>query len=139
MVRTTQVLAHPCNIGYEQLSNHLVYRVNGEKCTSLKQLVHAVKTTTSRYLRFDLEPHNELVVLETAQLAAATSELLNSHQIPSDRSADLLEPTGSAGTSRQAGSKADGPAAGSDVTDEAQLGSEDTSKEKARPKRKRAV
>ena len=48
-----------------------------------------VEGNSDATLRFDVEPHAELVVLETKAIAEVTAELLRSHNIPADRSADL--------------------------------------------------
>ena len=91
VVVLSQVLAHPSLVGYEHFSNHLVTRVNGVAPTSLRHLVELVASNTEPFLRFEMEPHDELVVVDAATKEAVTAELLQSHQIPADRSADLLD------------------------------------------------
>ena len=59
VVVLSQVLAHPTNIGYEHLTNHLVTRVNGEPLTSLQQLVTLLEVNKQPQLIFELEPHDE--------------------------------------------------------------------------------
>ena len=86
-----QVLAHPSNVGYEHLTNHIVLRVNGSPLTSLKQLVELLDhpSPDMSHLIFELEPHDERVVLDATSVKEVTAELLHLHQIPSDRSVDL--------------------------------------------------
>jgi len=86
----SQVLAHASNVGYEHLNNQLVTRVNGQPLTSLRQLVDVVEANADAFLIFELEPHDECVVLDAKTMAAVTAELLHSHHIPADRSADRL-------------------------------------------------
>lgn len=104
----SQVLAHPSNVGYETLTNHLVTRVNGEKVTSLLQMLRIVDANSQPYVQFDLEPHDECVVLDAKTLTAVNAELLQQHQIPADRSADLRRAAGGAGSS--SGHEANGAA-----------------------------
>ena len=81
------------------LCNQLVTKVNGEAVSGLSHLVQLVQLhRDQKFLTFDLEPHSELVVLETAKLAEATTELLANHQIPHDRSADLRAQPAANGT-----------------------------------------
>ena len=91
VVVLSQVLAHPSNVGYEHLANFLVTNLNGEPLTSLKQMVRLVESNTTSTLRFLLEPHDELIVLDATKASEVTAELLHSHQIPADRSPDLLQ------------------------------------------------
>ena len=65
------------------------WQVNGVRLNSLKHLLSLVESNSEKMLRFDLEPHDELVVLEAEAIAAVTKELLRSHSIPADRSDDL--------------------------------------------------
>jgi len=109
VVVLSQVLAHTCNIGYEHLCNQIVVKVNGEPLTNLTDLVRLVEVgKTQTFLTFELEPHSELVVLETEGLEAATTELLANHQIPHDRSANLRD---DAPAGRQPNEAAEGSAA----------------------------
>ena len=91
VVVLSQVLAHPSNVGYEHLSNHLVSRMNDEPVVSLKHLMQLIEANKEKTLRFTLEPHDESVVLDAATLKDVTAELLHTHSIPADRSADLVD------------------------------------------------
>lgn len=95
----SQVLAHVNTIGYEHHVNQIVLTCNGAPIQSLQHLVRCCVDAQSDpghtpFLSFALEPHDEMIVLETAPLAEMTRELLESHQIPHDRSADLRASSG---------------------------------------------
>lgn len=87
-------------MGYEHLQNQLVTHLGDTPLTSLRQMVALVEANTAPYLSFMMQPHSERVVLEVSNLKAATSEILHSHQIPADRSGDLLAASGEASASR---------------------------------------
>lgn len=89
IVVLSQVLVADANVGYEDVVNTQVVRVNGQKATNLRDLVRIVESTTSDYLRFDLE-YNQVIVLDKKSAAAATQEILEQHCIAHDRSPDLL-------------------------------------------------
>ena len=108
MVVLSQVLAHPSNVGYEHLANQLVTSVNGVAVTSLVQMLRLVESNADPYLQLELEPHNERVVLDAATLATVTAELLHTHQIPADRSADLRQAAAAGSSSRANGHAAGG-------------------------------
>ena len=90
VVVLSQVLAHSSNVGYEHLNNMLVRKFNDAPVRNLRELLAAVEANTAPFLRFDLSPHEELVVLEAAKVKSATTEVLRQHNIASDRSEDLV-------------------------------------------------
>lgn len=92
VVVLSQVLAHGVNVGYEHLVNHLVHAINGQRVRSLRQLVEVADANTDTFLRIDLSPQNEAVVLSTATLGRATQEILAAHSIAKARSDDLVGP-----------------------------------------------
>jgi len=89
VVVLSQVLAHSINVGYEHLVNYLVTSCNGEPVRNLRHLVELIDGNRERFLRIDLSPHNECVVLEASSVATATAEILTHHNISAARSADL--------------------------------------------------
>jgi len=89
VVVLSQVLAHASNVGYEHLNNMLVSKVNEQKVHNLRHLVEAIETNRDRFVRFDLAPYDEAVVLEAATLPATTEEIMRVHNIPESRSDDL--------------------------------------------------
>lgn len=102
-----QVLAADANVGYEDFLNTQVRALNGQRITNLKQLVALVEGCRERFLHFDLD-YNQKIILETAKAKAATAEVLRTHCISSDRSADLMAAAAAAGGSSSAGAKKGG-------------------------------
>lgn len=86
----TQVLAHEVNVGYESMSNMQLLAFNGQRVTSIEQLIRMADQNTEPFLRFDLFP-NRIIVLEAAAVPQATTEICDDNSIPAPRSADLLE------------------------------------------------
>ncbi|KAK9842610.1 hypothetical protein WJX84_004330 [Apatococcus fuscideae] len=66
IVVLSQVLACNTTLGYEDLYNLRVHKFNGTAVRSLAHLAHLATACTDKYMRFDLD-HSEVVVLETAQ------------------------------------------------------------------------
>lgn len=100
IVVLSQVLAADVNVGYEELCNTQVLKVNGIKINNMRDLVAAVENNESKksngamnsteesFLRFDLE-YNQLVYMDKKEAKDATKSVLEQHCIPSDRSIDL--------------------------------------------------
>ena len=51
----TQVLASDVNIGYEEIVNTQVHKVNGKAVKNLSDLTKQIENCRDEYLRFDLE------------------------------------------------------------------------------------
>ncbi|KAL4539598.1 hypothetical protein Ndes2437B_g02038 [Nannochloris sp. 'desiccata'] len=102
VVVLSQVLAADVNVGYEELCNTQVLKVNGIKINNMRDLVAAVEnnknknrngtddsnSTEKSFLRFDLE-YNQLVYMDKKEAKDSTKSILEQHCIPSDRSMDL--------------------------------------------------
>lgn len=88
VVVLSQVLVADINIGYEDIQNVKIVRVNGTEVKNLRQFVEIVTTTKDDFLRLDLE-YSQVVVLETRAARASTPQILAMHCISEDRSADL--------------------------------------------------
>ena len=99
IVVLSQVLAAESNVGYEDLCNTQVLRVNGQKIDNLKDLVKIVEESNDRYLMLDLE-YNQLVVLDREEAMKATEEILRQHCIAADRSVDLGPVVSTPGTGK---------------------------------------
>ena len=89
VVVLSQVLAADANTGYEDITNAQVTAFNGAPVASLAALAAAVARCDERFLRFELDTA-EVVVLETGKARAATPAVLATHGIPAACSADLL-------------------------------------------------
>ncbi|KAM6558457.1 hypothetical protein CsatA_027696 [Cannabis sativa] len=91
IVLLSQVLANEVNIGYEDMSNQQVLKLNGTRIRNIHHLAHLVDSCKDKYLVFEFED-NYIVVLEREASTAASSCILKDYGIPSERSSDLLEP-----------------------------------------------
>lgn len=91
MVILSQVLASDVNIGYEDMSNQQVLKLNEIKIKNIRHLAHIVDSCNDKYLIFELED-NFLVVMERQAASAATPQILKDYGIACERSPDLLEP-----------------------------------------------
>lgn len=91
IVILSQVLANEVNIGYEDMGNQHVQKLNGIPIRNIRHLAHLVDTCTDKYLVFEFED-KFLAVLEREAAAAASPCILKDYGIPCERSADLLEP-----------------------------------------------
>jgi PDZ domain len=78
-------------VGFDDIVNTQVAQVNGQKINNLVDLVHAVESDKGKYMQFDLE-YNQMVILDKAEAIKATPEILLQHCIPADRSEDLILP-----------------------------------------------
>ncbi|TMW94423.1 protease Do-like 9 [Solanum pennellii] len=88
LVVVSQVLVADINIGYEELVNTQVIAFNGKPVKNLKSLAKMVEACKEEYMKFDLD-YNQIVVLQTTNAKAATSDILAMHCIPSAMSDDL--------------------------------------------------
>ncbi|KAL0335713.1 UNVERIFIED_CONTAM: Protease Do-like 9 [Sesamum radiatum] len=88
IVVISQVLVADINIGYEDIVNTQVLAFNGQPVKNLKSLVSMVDSCTDKYMKFDLE-YQQIVVLRTRTAKAATLNILTRHCVPSAMSDDL--------------------------------------------------
>ena len=96
VVLLSQVLAHSCNVGFEDVAAAPVRCVNGRRVRSLRALVRETEAALARrepFLRFSLAQRSE-VVLDADEAQEATPHILKTHSIARDRSADLLSSSG---------------------------------------------
>ncbi|XP_052170643.1 protease Do-like 2, chloroplastic [Diospyros lotus] len=91
IVILSQVLANDVNIGYEDMGNQQVLKLNGTRIKNIHHLAHLVDSCKDKNLVFEFED-NYLAVLEREAAAAASSCILKDYGIPSERSSDLSEP-----------------------------------------------
>ncbi|CAN4091462.1 unnamed protein product [Withania somnifera] len=91
IVILSQVLANEVNIGYEDLTNEQILKLNGTRIKNIHHLAHLVDTCKDKYLVFEFED-NFLVVLEREAAWSASSSILKDYVIPAERSSDVLEP-----------------------------------------------
>lgn len=91
IVILSQVLANEVNIGYEDMGNQQVLKLNGARIKNIRHLAHLVDSSKEKYLIFEFED-NFLAVLEREASATASPRILKDYGIPCERSSDLLEP-----------------------------------------------
>ncbi|KAL0418798.1 UNVERIFIED_CONTAM: Protease Do-like 2, chloroplastic [Sesamum radiatum] len=91
IVILSQVLANEENIGYEDMSNEQVLKLNGTWIRNIHHLAHLVDSCKDKYLVFEFDD-NFLVVLERESALAASTSILKGYGIRSERSSDLSEP-----------------------------------------------
>uniref|UniRef100_A0A1S4BLL2 Protease Do-like 2, chloroplastic n=1 Tax=Nicotiana tabacum TaxID=4097 RepID=A0A1S4BLL2_TOBAC len=89
IVVLSQVLANEVNIGYEDMSNDQVLKLNGTRIKNIHHLAHLVDSCKGKYLVFEFED-NFLVVLEREAALDASSSILKDYGIPAERSSDLM-------------------------------------------------
>jgi S1-C subfamily serine protease len=88
VVILSQILAADINVTYQQYVPNIVTHVNNIPINNLRHLVELVESNNLPFLRLDLE--SERVIVLDAQLASVqTPEILESHNIPYIKSADL--------------------------------------------------
>lgn len=105
VVVLSQVLAADVNVGFEEIVNTQVLKVDGRPINNLRDLVAAVAASTGQYITLDLE-YNQLVILDREAAHAATADILTQHCIPHDRSEDLrAEAAAAAGGDAAAGAQ----------------------------------
>eukprot|EP00271_Cylindrocystis_brebissonii_P001037 TRINITY_DN11285_c1_g2_i3.p1 TRINITY_DN11285_c1_g2~~TRINITY_DN11285_c1_g2_i3.p1 ORF type:complete len:771 (+),score=157.38 TRINITY_DN11285_c1_g2_i3:347-2314(+) len=89
VVVLSQVLAHDVNVGYEDVTNQQVLKVNGVLIRNLQHLAGLLDACdSSEYVSLSLD-HSLLLVLDTAAARRSTAGLLHEHCIPADRSEEL--------------------------------------------------
>ncbi|KAJ6854044.1 protease Do-like 2, chloroplastic [Iris pallida] len=91
IVILSQVLANEVNIGYEDMGNQQVLKLNGTRIKNIRHLAHLVDTCKDNYLVFEFED-KFLAVLEQEAAATASPCILKDYGIPCERSTDLLKP-----------------------------------------------
>lgn len=78
------VLASPCNVGYEDMRAVTISKLNGESLNSLAHLALLLDQTDAKFLRFDTD-RKETIILEKALAVAEATQILEMHAIPSHR------------------------------------------------------
>lgn len=92
IVILSQILAADINVTYQQYVPNIVTHVNNVPINNLRHLVELVESNKESYLRLDLESER-VIVLDAAQASIQSTEILESHNIPYIKSADLRRHT----------------------------------------------
>lgn len=88
VVILSQILAADINVTYQQYCPNIVTHVNNVPINNLRHLVELVEANQAPFLRLDLESER-VIVLDAKQANEQSSEILESHNIPYIKSADL--------------------------------------------------
>ena len=91
IVVLSQILSHPVNTGYDPVNTtgQQVLECCGEKVRNVKHLVALVESCESDFVTVLLFNRRQVVLMRDAA-KAATAEVLEQHNIASDRSADIV-------------------------------------------------
>jgi S1-C subfamily serine protease len=104
IVLIPQILVHDVNLGYHQMRESIVERINGVEITEMRDVVRALEHPQGKFHVIETDDHGPRsesrrsdyhsahgtrIVLDASRAKQATQEILAQHGIPSDRSADL--------------------------------------------------
>jgi hypothetical protein len=104
VVLVREVLAHQINLGYHQMSEAIVERVNGVEIVELRDVVRALASPAGDFHVIETDYHGPRgesqrsdyhssygtrIVLDAKTAERATAEILSEHGIAHDRSPDL--------------------------------------------------
>ncbi|MFL2749977.1 MAG: PDZ domain-containing protein [bacterium] len=84
IVILSQVLPDVVNIGYQELRNMVVKKVNGKKVVNLESMVEALQNPKTDFHRIEFLPGSERVqiVLPVQELVSADERIMKNFQIP---------------------------------------------------------
>lgn len=88
LVILVRVLPFDVNLGYSDLENKIITKVNGQKYKDFNDFVQKVKNTNSEFIVFEDEDSNE-IVLDVAKVKAQKSELMENYNISHEMSSDI--------------------------------------------------
>ena len=80
----TSILAHSVTIGYTELANSILLKVNDITIKNLNHLVEVVESIHNSSIVFQLED-SRMIVMDVKLAKQATSDILKANRIPSDR------------------------------------------------------
>jgi hypothetical protein len=104
IVLIREVLAHRVNLGYHQMKESVVHRINNIDITELADIPRALASPLGRFHVIETDDHGPRsesarsdyhtgfgtrIVLDAATAEAATREIIEEHGIPADRSPEL--------------------------------------------------
>ena len=88
LVILVRVLPFDVNLGYSDLENKIITKVNGQKYTDFNDFVQKVRNTDSEFIIFEDEESNE-IVLDVAKVKAQKSDLMENYNISHEMSSDI--------------------------------------------------
>ena len=90
MIVLTNILANEINVGYEWLENSVVVSANGEKISTIRNLVSAIENNKKRYHTI-VTKRGKQIVLDRKELNKISKQILDKYNIDLDRSEDLKD------------------------------------------------
>jgi hypothetical protein len=83
-VLITSVLPSAYHIGYQDIRDEVVYRINGRSIGKIEDVVDALGSPEAGFHVIDLAPESSRgqVVLDAATFEAATAEIVRDYQVP---------------------------------------------------------
>lgn len=88
VVLLLKALAADVNQGYQDFSNWVVESVDGEKVTSLRQLVEAVEGSAEPFVVFS-NKRGQQIVLDRQRVRENQDRILKTYRVPKDRSEEI--------------------------------------------------
>jgi len=85
----SHVLSNDINIGYEGYACRMLLSVDGIPMQNMQEFCDYIDSCQKRFIRFDLY-QDTVIVLEVSKARESVSATLKTHNISTDRSADLL-------------------------------------------------
>ena len=83
-----RVLPFDVNLGYSDMGNLIITKVNGQKYKDFKNFVKKVQAVNSEFIVFETD-RGEEIVLDVKQVQAEKAELMRNYNITSDMSDDV--------------------------------------------------
>lgn len=83
-----RVLPFDVNLGYSDMGNLIITKVNGQKYKDFKDFVKKVQAVNSEFIVFETD-RGEEIVLDVKQVQAEKAELMRNYNITSDMSDDV--------------------------------------------------
>ena len=83
IVILSKVLPSPETIGYEQLRNLVVSRVNGREIKSLEDLADAAANPEKGFQKIEFEEDPKLIYLDAQEIDETSAELADHYGLPS--------------------------------------------------------
>ena len=88
LVVLVRVLAFDVNLGYSDLTNEVIVKVNGEKYEDFKDFTRKVRNVKSEFIIFENDKGDE-IVLDVKEVEAQKEQLMQNYSISSDMSSDI--------------------------------------------------
>ncbi len=88
LVIIVRVLSDDVNIGYSNITDRIILKVNGEKYSNFKDFVNKIRNTKSEFIVLE-DIEGDFVVLDTDEVKKNNDIITSNYNIPSDMSEDV--------------------------------------------------